>query len=95
MATPAPTRAADAPELSDLPGVNQEMVRTREERALERARTDREAINEHVTVRDQFIFQELCKTMPATWMHQVNAAGEETYAMNVMDSVRAAHREAR
>ena len=64
----APKRSEEAPQYSDLPDVNRDIVRTREERTLARAQTERASINENVAMGDQVVFSELCKTMPCEWM---------------------------
>ena len=85
----APTRAEDAPPPVDLPDINREIVKTREERTTARAETEKANINVNVAVRDQFIYGELCKTMPCQWMQK----SENEQAILVMEQVRRASRE--
>ena len=84
----APTRAEDAPPPVDLPDINREIVKTREERTTARAETEKANINVNVAVRDQFIYGELCKTMPCQWMQK----SENEQAILVMEQVRAPSR---
>ena len=69
--------------------INREIVKTREERTTARAETEKANINVNVAVRDQFIYGELCKTMPCQWMQK----SENEQAILVMEQVRRASRE--
>ena len=75
----APTRAEDAPPPVDLPDINREIVKTREERTTARAETEKANINVNVAVRDQFIYGELCKTMhdEVVWMPESRCDAEK------------------
>lgn len=70
------TVLTEAPRLDEeaskppLPVVSVEMVRSREERAVQKAREDAKGVNPKVTTRDQTIFHSLNKTMPCEWLEQ-------------------------
>ena len=67
---PPPTRAEGAPELPDLPPPNEELIKTRAERAVAKAQAEALNVNERVTVREQMIFSELSKTMQSDWVEK-------------------------
>ena len=72
---PPPTRPEGAPEPADLPSVNQEIVKKREERALAKAQAEAPFINENVAMRDQAIFTALSKTMQCEWLETGGEGG--------------------
>ena len=59
----------DAPKEAMLPTVNEEFLRSREERATSRAATDAGKINPQATARAQAVFESLSKTMPTKWLN--------------------------
>jgi len=67
----APYTVSDDAERPDLPDLNQEIIKTRVERASARAQAEVEGDNwnERATMRDQQIFSELSKTMTCKWMN--------------------------
>ena len=67
---PPPTRSEGSPEPPDLPAPNEELIKTRSERAEAKAQAEAANYNTNVTVRDQVIFSELCKTMQSDWVEQ-------------------------
>ena len=70
---PPPTRSEGSPEPPDLPAPNEELIKTRSERAEAKAQAEAANYNTNVTVRDQVIFSELCKTMQSDWVEQKGA----------------------
>ena len=55
-------------ELPLLPEVNQDFVKTREERAIEKAKAEGDKVCQDATAYAQSLFNELHKTMPCDWM---------------------------
>lgn len=62
-----PSRPAGA-ELPPIPAVNAELCKTREQRAVEKAKAEGGKVCVEATAFGQSLFNELSKTMPCDWM---------------------------
>lgn len=67
LAEAAPRPGSEDRPRPPLPTVSLETVRTREDRAVQKAKDDAKVINPKVSTRDQAIFHALHKTMPCDW----------------------------